>query len=103
MVWHGKRQNEGSHYCAQCEVEVFNILFVTGTKKHSVYCQDCARKTSGDLAGFTVLNQYMLEELTEVYNSFKLHAVTHRAVDTVLSQNPSQAVGLVAHGVSNLA
>ncbi|XP_022796403.1 lysine-specific demethylase 6A-like [Stylophora pistillata] len=103
VVWHGKRQNEGSHYCAQCEVEVFNILFVTGTKKHSVYCQDCARKTSGDLAGFTVLNQYMLEELTEVYNSFKLHAVTHRAVDTVLSQNPSQAVGLVAHGVSNLA
>jgi len=36
---------------------VFNILFVTDNKKHLVYCQDCARKTSINLDGFIVLNQ----------------------------------------------
>ena len=39
------------------QVEVFNILFVTDNKKHLVYCQDCARKTSTNLDGFIVLNQ----------------------------------------------
>ena len=39
------------------QVEVFNILFVTDNKKHLVYCQDCAKKTSINLAGFIVLNQ----------------------------------------------
>ena len=39
------------------QVEVFNILFVTDNKKHLVYCQDCARKTSINLDGFIVLNQ----------------------------------------------
>lgn len=39
------------------QVEVFNILFVTDNKKHLVYCQDCARKTSANLSGFIVLNQ----------------------------------------------
>ena len=36
---------------------MFNILFVTDNKKHLVYCQDCARKTSINLDGFIVLNQ----------------------------------------------
>ena len=36
---------------------MFNILFVTDNKKHLVYCQDCARKTSSNLDGFIVLNQ----------------------------------------------
>ena len=36
---------------------MFNILFVTDNKKHLVYCQDCAKKTSINLAGFIVLNQ----------------------------------------------
>lgn len=43
------------------QVEVFNILFVTDNKKHSVYCQDCARKTSANLSGFIVLNQVRID------------------------------------------
>ena len=43
------------------QVEVFNILFVTDNKKHSVYCQDCARKTSANLSGFIVLNQVRVD------------------------------------------
>ena len=84
---------------------MFNILFVTDNKKHLVYCQDCARKTSANLEGFIVLNQvrtegvlaelfvisyfvgfsvtiaflfvfqYTIEELTDVFNNFKLHTV----------------------------
>ncbi|XP_015775151.1 PREDICTED: histone demethylase UTY-like [Acropora digitifera] len=99
VMWHGKRQNEGSHYCAQCEVEVFNILFVTDNKKHLVYCQDCARKTSANLEGFIVLNQYTIEELTEVFNNFKLHTVSSRIGDPMMSQNSSRSVGMVVQGV----
>ena len=90
-------------------MEVFNILFVTDNKKHLVYCQDCARKTSANLEGFIVLNQvrtegflhnfswffimiwcviiaylfvfqYTIEELTEVFNNFKLHTVRSRLI-----------------------
>ena len=43
------------------QVEVFNILFVTDNKKHLVYCQDCARKTSANLSGFIVLNQVRVD------------------------------------------
>ena len=43
------------------QVEVFNILFVTDNKKHLVYCQDCARKTSANLSGFIVLNQVRID------------------------------------------
>lgn len=100
-----------------CQVEVFNLLFVlvTNNRKHQVYCQDCARKTSSTLEGFIVLNQvswaacwaacvssqmshtwsktylfkfcyysvanklllllcqYTIEELLDVYKSFKLY------------------------------
>ena len=31
VMWHGKRHNEGSHYCAQCDVsmgcEQYDILY----------------------------------------------------------------------------
>ncbi|KAK3699393.1 hypothetical protein QZH41_018548 [Actinostola sp. cb2023] len=59
IQWHGKQPDEFPHYCSQCEVEVFNLLFVlvTNNRKHQVYCQDCARKTSSTLEGFIVLNQ----------------------------------------------
>lgn len=95
VMWHGKRHNEGSHYCAQCEVEVFNILFVTDNKKHLVYCQDCARKTSVNLEGFIVLNQYTIEELTDIFNNFNLHVVSSRVVDSMMPQNSSRPVGMV--------
>ncbi|XP_048588663.1 lysine-specific demethylase 6A isoform X1 [Nematostella vectensis] len=76
VKWHGKVQNEAPHYCAQCEVEVFNLLFVTNNRKHLVYCQDCARKTSNTLQGFIVLNQYTLEELDETRKSFRLYKMS---------------------------
>lgn len=44
--FHGRRKNEATHYCGQCEVEVFNILFIREQeKRHVVYCMSCARKT----------------------------------------------------------
>ncbi|XP_065682010.1 lysine-specific demethylase 6A isoform X1 [Hydra vulgaris] len=71
VTWHGREKNEAAHYCSTCEVEVFNILFVKEmNKKLLVHCQDCARKTSVNLEGFMVLNQYTTEDLRSVYSSF---------------------------------
>lgn len=75
IKFHGRGKNEASHYCASCEVEVFNILFVKEQeKKHVVHCQDCARKSCPRLEGFVVLEEYRMESLMEVYDHFILHA-----------------------------
>ncbi|CAM9197596.1 unnamed protein product, partial [Lampetra planeri] len=48
LVWHGRTQNEPAHYCSICEVEVYDLLFVTSEsnsrKTYVVHCQDCARR-----------------------------------------------------------
>ncbi|XP_072034638.1 histone demethylase UTY-like isoform X2 [Amphiura filiformis] len=69
--WHGRSKSEVAHYCVNCEVEVFNILYTTEKdKKYEVHCQDCARKASGNFDGFVVLEQYKLEELMKIYDDF---------------------------------
>ena len=58
------------------QVEVFSILFVLEQdKKHIVHCLNCARKVSPALDKFVVLNQYKLDELVEVYDSFQLGSI----------------------------
>ncbi|XP_045395013.1 histone demethylase UTY isoform X2 [Lemur catta] len=76
VVWHGRTNEEPAHYCSICEVEVFNLLFVSNEsniqKTYIVHCQDCARKTSGNLENFVVLEQYKMEDLMQVYDQFTL-------------------------------
>ncbi|XP_067669128.1 lysine-specific demethylase 6A-like isoform X2 [Haliotis asinina] len=74
VKWHGRSKDETAHYCNECEVEVFNILFVTEQdRKFIVHCQDCVYKTSPTLEGIVVLNQFLIEDLTEIYDKFQLH------------------------------
>ncbi|XP_041807463.1 lysine-specific demethylase 6A [Chelmon rostratus] len=76
LAWHGRTQNEPAHYCSICEVEVFNLLFVTSEsnskKTYVVHCQDCARRGSTNLDNFVVLEQYKIEDLMHVYDQFTL-------------------------------
>ncbi|XP_062941239.1 lysine-specific demethylase 6A-like isoform X3 [Cynocephalus volans] len=76
VIWHGRTKDEPAHYCKFCEVEVFNLLFVTNEsnsqKTYIVHCQDCARKTGGNLENFVVLEQYKMEDLMQVYDQFTL-------------------------------
>ncbi|XP_030762283.1 lysine-specific demethylase 6A isoform X2 [Sitophilus oryzae] len=77
VKFHGRGKNEASHYCGQCEVEVFNILFIREQeKRHVVHCMDCARKQSLNLEGFVCLEEYNSQELCDVYNTFILHNIS---------------------------
>ncbi|XP_031234240.1 histone demethylase UTY isoform X3 [Mastomys coucha] len=76
VLWHGRINDEPAPYCSICEVEVFNLLFVTNEsnsqKTYIVHCQNCARKTSGNLENFVVLEQYKMEDLIQVCDQFTL-------------------------------
>ncbi|XP_072542330.1 lysine-specific demethylase 6A isoform X4 [Salminus brasiliensis] len=76
LVWHGRTKDEPAHYCSICEVEVFDLLFVTSEsnsrKTYVVHCQDCARRGSPSLDNFVVLEQYKIEDLMQVYDQFTL-------------------------------
>lgn len=58
------------------QVEVFDLLFVTGEnggrKLYVVHCEDCARRRDPGLADVVVLEQYRVEELMSIYDSFVL-------------------------------
>uniref|UniRef100_A0A1I8Q3Y6 JmjC domain-containing protein n=1 Tax=Stomoxys calcitrans TaxID=35570 RepID=A0A1I8Q3Y6_STOCA len=72
--FHGRGKNEASHYCGQCEVEVFNILFIREQeKRHVVHCMTCARKQSPNLQGIVCLEEYRLTELCQIYDAFTLY------------------------------
>lgn len=74
VKFHGRGKNEASHYCGQCEIEVFNILFIREQeKRHVVHCMGCARKQSPNLEGFVCLEEYKMQELMDVYDGFVLH------------------------------
>lgn len=71
VKWHGKAEHEGAHYCANCELEVFNILFVKSIeKKLVVHCAKCAIEASPVLENFIVLQEYKMNYLKEVYENF---------------------------------
>lgn len=81
--FHGRGKNEASHYCGQCEEEVFNMLFIKEQeKKHVVHCLHCSRRHSPNLEGFVCLEEYHLEDLIEVYDNFTLQPV--RQVTNIL-------------------
>ncbi|KAK2828731.1 hypothetical protein Q5P01_019765 [Channa striata] len=69
-------KDEPAYYCNECDVEVFNLLFVTSESSskmtYVVHCEDCARAKSMSLAGVVVLEQYRIEELIRTYDSFTL-------------------------------
>ncbi|CAG2055681.1 unnamed protein product [Timema podura] len=74
--FHGRGKNEASHYCGQCEIEVFNVLFIREQeKRHVVHCMDCARKQAPGLEGFVCLEEYRMSELIEVFDHFVLQPV----------------------------
>lgn len=82
VKFHGRGKNEASHYCGQCEIEVFNILFIREQeKRHVVHCIDCGRKQSPNLEGFVCLEEYRMEELMEVFDNFILHPTVSAVVD----------------------
>ncbi|XP_044273051.1 lysine-specific demethylase 6B [Varanus komodoensis] len=78
IAYQGRVKDEPAYYCNECDVEVFNILFVTsengGKNTYLVHCEACARKRSASLHGVVVLEQYKTEELIHIYDSFTLSA-----------------------------
>ncbi|XP_050085894.1 histone demethylase UTY isoform X1 [Anopheles aquasalis] len=89
--FHGRGKNEASHYCGQCEVEVFNILFIREQeKRHIVHCMGCARKQSPTLQGFVCLEEYKMAELMQVFDAFVLHTPPPPLPPQQQSSSPSQ-------------
>ena len=73
--FHGRAKNEASHYCGQCELEVWNILLIREQeKRHVVHCLNCARRNSPTLSGFVCLEEYHLEDLMRTFDAFALHS-----------------------------
>nr|XP_041568105.1 lysine-specific demethylase 6B [Taeniopygia guttata] len=76
IAYQGRVKDEPAYYCNECDVEVFNILFVTsetgGRNTYLVHCEGCARRRAGGLAGVVVLEQYKTEELMHIYDGFTL-------------------------------
>lgn len=80
IAYQGRVKDEPAYYCNECDVEVFNILFVTsenGSRNtYLVHCEACARRRSAGLQGVVVLEQYRTEELAQAYDAFTLAAAS---------------------------
>jgi len=77
--FHGHGHNEPVNYCMVCEEEVFNVMFVKAhEKKYVVHCLRCALNINKDLTGWICLEEYDIEDLIGVYDSFKLAPNTAR-------------------------
>ncbi|XP_030578442.1 lysine-specific demethylase 6B isoform X2 [Archocentrus centrarchus] len=76
ISYQSRVKDEPAYYCNECDVEVFNLLFVTSEnssrKTYVVRCEDCARQRNPNLTNVVVLEQYRTEELMNVYDSFTL-------------------------------
>ncbi|KAM3172869.1 hypothetical protein ACTXT7_013665 [Hymenolepis weldensis] len=73
---HGKKPDDIAHYCQDCEIEVFNILFVTTQEKRSeVRCFSCARRNDPSLQSFSVLSEYYTSELATIYDNFQTNTI----------------------------
>ncbi|XP_068164666.1 protein split ends isoform X2 [Antennarius striatus] len=90
ISYQSRVKDEPAYYCNECDVEVFNLLFVTSEsssrKTYVVHCEDCARQRSPNLTNVVVLEQYRTEELMNAYDSFSL-ASPHRSHLIVLKQS----------------
>ncbi|XP_058870550.1 lysine-specific demethylase 6B isoform X2 [Acipenser ruthenus] len=76
ISYQSRVKDEPAYYCNECDVEVYNLLFVTSEnssrKTYVVHCEDCARRRSATLHNVVVLEQYRTEELMQTYDSFTL-------------------------------
>ncbi|XP_054611323.1 lysine (K)-specific demethylase 6B, b isoform X2 [Dunckerocampus dactyliophorus] len=76
ISYQSRVKDEPAYYCNDCDVEMFDVLFVTSEnsskKSYVVHCEDCARAKSPSLAGVVVLEQYRMEDLMKTYDSFTL-------------------------------
>ncbi|KAG7257682.1 hypothetical protein CRUP_012260, partial [Coryphaenoides rupestris] len=76
ISYQSRVKEEPAYYCNECDVEVFDLLFVTSEsnsrKTYMVHCEDCARHRSPSLANVVVLEQYRIDELMSAYDSFNL-------------------------------
>ncbi|KAK7915835.1 hypothetical protein WMY93_011596 [Mugilogobius chulae] len=76
ISYQSRVKDEPAYYCNECDLEVFNLLFVTSEssskKSYVVHCEDCARRKSPTLTGVVVLEQYRIEELMRTYDTFAL-------------------------------
>ncbi|XP_033181565.1 lysine-specific demethylase 6B [Mastacembelus armatus] len=76
ISYQSRVKDEPAYYCNECDVEVFDLLFVTSEnnsrKMYVVHCEDCAHQRSPNLTNVVVLEQYRIEELMNVYDSFSL-------------------------------
>ncbi|XP_042256271.1 lysine-specific demethylase 6B isoform X1 [Thunnus maccoyii] len=74
ISYQSRVKDEPAYYCNECDVEVFNLLFVTSEnnsrKTYVVHCEDCARLRTPNLTNVVVLEQYSIEELMNAYDSF---------------------------------
>ncbi|KAK2862757.1 hypothetical protein Q5P01_002290 [Channa striata] len=82
ISYQSRVKDEPAYYCNECDVEVFNLLFVTSEnssrKTYVVHCEDCARQRSPNLTNVVVLEQYRIEELMTAYDSFSLASPSSR-------------------------
>uniref|UniRef100_A0A673LE88 Lysine-specific demethylase 6B n=1 Tax=Sinocyclocheilus rhinocerous TaxID=307959 RepID=A0A673LE88_9TELE len=76
ISYQSRVKDEPAYYCNECDVEVFNLLFVTSEnssrKTYVVHCEDCAWEHSPSLSGVVVLEQYRINELMNTYDNFTL-------------------------------
>ncbi|KAK2871227.1 hypothetical protein Q8A67_023754 [Cirrhinus molitorella] len=79
ISYQSRVKDEPAYYCNECDVEVFNLLFVTSEnssrKTYVVHCEDCARNRNPSLSGVVVLEQYRINELMNTYDNFTLAPV----------------------------
>ncbi|XP_013874705.1 lysine-specific demethylase 6B [Austrofundulus limnaeus] len=80
ISYQSRVKDEPAYYCNECDLEVFDLLFVTcensSRKTYVVHCEDCARQRSPNLTNVVVLEQYRIEELMSTYDSFSLAAAS---------------------------
>lgn len=74
-------------YCNGCDSEIFNILFLskkpTNKNTHDVYCDSCVRKGNiGSMGNLVVLQQYRINELKRIFESFQLKRTTRNKSKT---------------------
>uniref|UniRef100_A0A8C2GDD6 Lysine-specific demethylase 6B n=1 Tax=Cyprinus carpio TaxID=7962 RepID=A0A8C2GDD6_CYPCA len=84
ISYQSRVKDEPAYYCNECDVEVFDLLFVStenGSRKmYVVHCEDCARQRSPNLSNVVVLEQYRMEELMNMYDSFSLVSASTRFI-----------------------
>uniref|UniRef100_UPI00398F6080 lysine-specific demethylase 6B isoform X2 n=1 Tax=Pristiophorus japonicus TaxID=55135 RepID=UPI00398F6080 len=76
IIFQSRVKEEPAYYCNECELEVFNLLFVTSEtsarKSYIVHCEECARQRSPTLLNVVILEQYKMDDLVQVYDHFTL-------------------------------